>query len=109
MFSGRCTAPFASQRVQVRNPLPAKMTEQVGCPQLAAGNNILPRMSLACCLRKGGQRFSSRSTCVTGYGQSRDRKRAADAGFDEHLTKPVEMSALEMILGKVARTQRAPH
>src|SRR5690242_7121532 len=32
-----------------------------------------------------------RLVAVTGYGRSDDRLRAREAGFDEHLTKPVEM------------------
>jgi CheY-like chemotaxis protein len=32
---------------------------------------------------------------VTGYGQSEDRRRALEAGFDVHLTKPVESDRLE--------------
>ncbi len=32
---------------------------------------------------------TSRLVAVTGYGQAEDRKHAADAGFDDHLTKPV--------------------
>lgn len=39
-----------------------------------------------------------RLVAVTGYGRSDDRIRARDAGFDDHLTKPVEYSALERTL-----------
>jgi len=35
---------------------------------------------------------------VTGYGQSGDRQRSAEAGFDAHLTKPVDPVALEALL-----------
>jgi CheY-like chemotaxis protein len=35
---------------------------------------------------------------LTGYGQPEDRARAAAAGFDAHLTKPVDLDALERIL-----------
>jgi CheY-like chemotaxis protein len=35
---------------------------------------------------------------VTGWGQEEDRRRATEAGFDHHLTKPVEPSALEKLL-----------
>jgi CheY-like chemotaxis protein len=35
---------------------------------------------------------------VTGWGQPQDRQRALDAGFDAHLTKPVELEALARIL-----------
>jgi two-component system CheB/CheR fusion protein len=40
---------------------------------------------------------------LTGYGQPADRKKARDAGFDDHLTKPVQMDALFRILEQVAR------
>ena len=34
---------------------------------------------------------------ITGYGQSHDRARAAAAGFDHHLTKPVEYTSLQRL------------
>jgi DNA-binding response OmpR family regulator len=36
---------------------------------------------------------------LTGWGQRRDKAMAARAGFDYHLTKPVEAAALEALLG----------
>ncbi|RYG62964.1 response regulator [bacterium] len=38
---------------------------------------------------------------LTGYGQPEDRQKALDAGFDEHLTKPIEASHLRQILDQV--------
>jgi CheY-like chemotaxis protein/two-component sensor histidine kinase len=35
---------------------------------------------------------------ATGWGQEADRRRAAEAGFDHHLTKPVDPQALNEIL-----------
>ena len=35
---------------------------------------------------------------LTGYGQPEDRARAKDAGFDDHLTKPIDSSLLTKIL-----------
>jgi CheY-like chemotaxis protein len=35
---------------------------------------------------------------VTGYGQSGDRQRSGEAGFDAHLTKPVDPLTLESLL-----------
>ena len=35
---------------------------------------------------------------VTGWGQSQDKQRALDAGFDAHLTKPVDPVALAKVL-----------
>ncbi len=34
----------------------------------------------------------------TGWGQEEDRRRSAEAGFDHHLVKPVDLSAIEGIL-----------
>ena len=35
---------------------------------------------------------------MTGYGQQEDRDRARAAGFDHHLTKPVDMKELQPLL-----------
>lgn len=37
---------------------------------------------------------------LTGYGQSDDRRRALEAGFDVHLTKPAGVEELERVLGR---------
>lgn len=39
---------------------------------------------------------------LTGYGSEQDRQRAMRAGFNAHLTKPVEMEQLMAILNKTA-------
>ncbi len=36
---------------------------------------------------------------LTGWGQAEDRRRTREAGFDFHLTKPVESDALNTLLG----------
>ena len=38
---------------------------------------------------------------LTGWGSEEDRKRAKEAGFDHHLTKPVEPSRLSELLKKI--------
>ena len=43
---------------------------------------------------------------LTGWGQEEDKLRATEAGFDHHLTKPVESIALENLL---ALSNSAPH
>ena len=35
---------------------------------------------------------------VTGWGQDEDRRRAMEAGFDHHLTKPVDVDQLDALL-----------
>jgi signal transduction histidine kinase/CheY-like chemotaxis protein len=37
---------------------------------------------------------------ITGYGRDEDRQRAAEAGFDAHLTKPVDLARLEALLSR---------
>jgi PAS domain S-box-containing protein len=38
---------------------------------------------------------------LTGWGQDDDRRRAREAGFDHHLVKPAELSALQKLLGSL--------
>jgi PAS domain S-box-containing protein len=40
---------------------------------------------------------------VTGWGQDQDRRRTAQAGFDHHLVKPVELDAIRAILDSPGR------
>ena len=35
---------------------------------------------------------------LTGYGQSEDRRKSLEAGFDHHLTKPVDFEVLKALL-----------
>ena len=44
---------------------------------------------------------------LTGWGQEQDRRRAAQAGFDEHLTKPVNLDLLRMLMS-VAKPGQIP-
>ena len=37
---------------------------------------------------------------VTGYGQEQDKHQALQAGFDHHLTKPVDENALERLINQ---------
>jgi CheY-like chemotaxis protein len=39
---------------------------------------------------------------VTGWGQEADRRRSSEAGFDHHLTKPVDPGTLTNLLAQVA-------
>jgi CheY-like chemotaxis protein len=43
---------------------------------------------------------------VTGWGQPKDRQRATEAGFDHHLTKPVEYAALTDLLLQLEKEDR---
>lgn len=39
-----------------------------------------------------------RLVALSGYGQSDDKQRTRDAGFDDHLVKPVDFEVLQRIL-----------
>ena len=45
-----------------------------------------------------GQGAQCKLVALTGWGSEDDRRRAAETGFDHHLTKPVEFEALEALL-----------
>jgi CheY-like chemotaxis protein len=42
----------------------------------------------------------------TGWGQEEDKQRALEAGFDHHLTKPVQAAVLEKLLALINPAQR---
>ena len=42
---------------------------------------------------------------ITGWGQDEDRRRSAEAGFDCHLVKPVEIASLREALCTVASSR----
>lgn len=62
----------------------------------------LPRMdglAVACALRESGNHDGTLLAALTGYGQEEDRQRSKEAGFDEHLVKPVGVETLQQLLG----------
>ncbi len=42
---------------------------------------------------------------ITGWGQEQDKRRARAAGFDQHLTKPIDPNGLEVLLQSAAVRQ----
>jgi CheY-like chemotaxis protein len=58
----------------------------------------LPRLNgydIAASVRCDPELKHTTIVAITGYGQVHDRARTAAVGFDHHLTKPVEFSALQ--------------
>jgi PAS domain S-box-containing protein len=45
---------------------------------------------------------------LTGYGRDEERERTRAAGFDHHLTKPVEVDALERLVARLAIAEARP-
>jgi CheY-like chemotaxis protein len=55
-------------------------------------------------LRRSPATATARLIAITGYGRPEDRRRAAEAGFDEHLTKPLDVAELERLLAATSVT-----
>jgi CheY-like chemotaxis protein/anti-sigma regulatory factor (Ser/Thr protein kinase) len=58
-------------------------------------------LDLARDIRARLPRASVRLVAVTGYGQPEDRARSAEAGFDAHLVKPVELDELRELIERL--------
>ncbi|HET6568656.1 MAG TPA: PAS domain S-box protein [Rhodothermales bacterium] len=52
-------------------------------------------------IRRDADLNDVRLVAVTGYGQDTDRQRSKEAGFDLHVVKPVEPSALKELLAEL--------
>jgi signal transduction histidine kinase len=70
-------------------------------PELAILDIGLPRRNgyeLALDLRRQAGASPPKLVALTGWGQPEDRARARNAGFDEHLTKPVDPDTLRSLI-----------
>ena len=79
-----------------------KATEQR--PEVALVDIGLPVLDGYAVARRIREVFGARVFLValTGYGLADDRRRALDAGFDEHLTKPATAGAILTILARAS-------
>ena len=74
-------------------------------PDVALLDIGLPQMNgfeLAQQMRRDPALGTTLLVAVTGYGQMHDRARASASGFNHHLVKPVEFSALQQLLRQTA-------
>jgi len=72
-------------------------------PQLAILDIGLPGMDgyeLARRLREHPNLAGVAVVALTGYGQPSDRQRTRDAGFAEHLVKPIDLQRLDELVGR---------
>ncbi len=70
-------------------------------PQVVICDIGLPGLDgygVAAALRRNPATAASKLIALTGYGQEEDRRRAREAGFDEHLTKPADPTTLTSLL-----------
>ena len=40
---------------------------------------------------------------ASGFGQSDDKQRSADAGFDHHLVKPIDFAVVDSLLSAIQK------
>ncbi|MGI4721637.1 MAG: ATP-binding protein [Janthinobacterium lividum] len=73
---------------------PEVMLLDIGLPDID-GHELARR------LRASPETAQATLVALTGYGQSDDRERAYEAGFDRHLVKPADLSELLRILAAV--------
>jgi len=59
------------------------------------GNEVARR------IRQQPQFATTRLVALTGWGQDEDRRRTQESGFDHHLTKPVDIAALQALLASI--------
>jgi len=63
---------------------------------------------VAAALRRDPETASARLIAVTGYGREEDRRKSKEAGFDLHLTKPVDPVQLRLLLQAEGTRPAAP-
>ena len=97
---------LAGQEVRVAYDGPAALRQAIDFrPDLVLLDIGMPGMDgYEVCRRLRREVRLGKTTLValTGWGQDEDRRRSHDAGFDHHIVKPVEPSALATAARRVA-------
>jgi CheY-like chemotaxis protein len=78
-----------------RQAMPDAMILDIGMPRLSGD-----QVARAVRSEPWGRRVFL--VAVTGWGEPEDKERASAAGFDHHLTKPVDVDDVERLLGDFA-------
>jgi CheY-like chemotaxis protein len=80
---------------KARQFLPEVVLCDIGLPGGMDGYEVARQLRSDPVLRKASL------IALTGYGQEEDQRRAQEAGFDVHLTKPSDPNALERLLAEL--------
>jgi signal transduction histidine kinase/FixJ family two-component response regulator len=73
---------------------------------LDIGLPVIDGFELARQFRANPKLCRTRLIAVTGYGQEHDRRHSTAAGFDEHLTKPVDLGQLNGLVHSLTRQSK---
>ncbi|MEJ7747021.1 MAG: response regulator [Luteimonas sp.] len=88
------------ETLRLYDPLQVESEFASFVPDIAFMDVGMPGLSgydLARTLRTTGHGRAAILVAVTGWGQPEDRRRTKEAGFDHHLVKPPELSAIQSI------------
>ncbi|MCA9012579.1 MAG: response regulator, partial [Planctomycetaceae bacterium] len=75
-------------------------------PDVVFSDIAMPGMTGYELARRIRQRPDCSSICLvalTGFGQSADRDKALEAGFDEHMVKPVDIALLQVLFDNLSQ------
>jgi len=78
---------------------PSVVLLDIGMPDMD-GHTVARR------IRADAGNASIKLIAVTGWGTEAERRRCAEAGFDEHWVKPVEPATLKALVAGTARNRR---
>jgi CheY-like chemotaxis protein len=91
---GFAERPVSARPLIVEEFQPELIVLDIGLPKMD-GFEVIKRLRA----RTGGTQPIV--IAVTGYGQAEDRRRTQEAGFDHHLTKPVDPKEVMAIIASV--------
>ena len=92
------SAPVANDGRQALRMLPSLHPDVVF---LDLGMPGMSGYEVAAAIRADARFAGVRLVALTGWGGEADRARTRAAGFDEHLTKPATVEAIEEVLGRI--------
>jgi two-component system CheB/CheR fusion protein len=97
-------------RVAGDGPAALEALKEGFAPDLVLLDIGLPGMDgyeVAQAIRSDAANARIRLVALTGWGQEEHRTRAREAGFDEHLVKPVDFEALGSVVARASRATPA--
>jgi PAS domain S-box-containing protein len=100
---------LGQEPVTALDPATALARAKLTHPAIALIDIGLPVMDgyeLARRLRQMPELAGCKLVAVTGYGQSADKARAREAGFDEHLVKPVTIEQVMAVIEKLTKSRK---
>ncbi|MEO5596489.1 MAG: response regulator [Lysobacteraceae bacterium] len=88
------------QVVTIYDPLKALAAAEAFVPELAFLDVGMPGLNgyeLAVMLKRQPWASNLQLVALTGWGQEEDRRRSAEAGFNEHFVKPIDLGTIQGI------------